>query len=530
MDQFTDFFDNRYPGLPDSVIEAVWNQNNGSLENVILRLDEIQLEVRQMKLVKTKPTTEPEYLSDTQLKPLSNNQYPTTQDNYPTEHVRTTQPKYPPIPKRAHYNNNPNTEHISYPSTPPVPTGRGTPNQGNQNYYSSMNIPQNPYYGSRGPNGSPVVVGYNNRSTNSPVGYPAGIPSIPSNAPPLPSRTHLENPTDNSKLTSSYSSPLQHMIMNKVDDKPVLKAIAGAMTSVFGNATTSCADLLPEQVTSFVENGFLLVPNAVPMDKIKAAKRDINRFIARPTTKAQMKKYQKLSYGNHELMTSNSIRELFYGSDALAYVEALLGKHHPVWSGQIALRFPGYSCIEELVKDPEAGDKIGFMRLIMGKSSGELTPLPDFDRFWHIDGSPGGLDVRAGTFKNFSILLGVLLGDVEEEMAGNLTVFPGSHKIIQDYINRRGGARAVAQDLSLDEMRKDVNPLLPEAVQLTGNAGDIVLVHYQVAHTIAPNLSADIRYCVYFRLTSKLRPEKLEFRPEAMENIWIEFDGLRKFF
>jgi hypothetical protein len=44
---------------------------------------------------------------------------------------------------------------------------------------------------------------------------------------------------------------------------------------------------------------------------------------------------------------------------------------------------------------------------------------------------------------------------------------------------------------------------------------------------IAPNISADIRYCVYFRVTHVGRPQK-SYRPECMTNIWLEYEGLRK--
>jgi len=53
-----------------------------------------------------------------------------------------------------------------------------------------------------------------------------------------------------------------------------------------------------------------------------------------------------------------------------------------------------------------------------------------------------------------------------------------------------------------------------------------VIAHYQTAHTIAPNISADIRYCIYFRVTHSCRKDKT-YRPDAMTNVWIEFEGLR---
>jgi hypothetical protein len=45
-------------------------------------------------------------------------------------------------------------------------------------------------------------------------------------------------------------------------------------------------------------------------------------------------------------------------------------------------------------------------------------------------------------------------------------------------------------------------PYLPisKPHQICAKAGDVILCHYQLAHTISPNTSPNIRYCVYFRL------------------------------
>jgi len=55
----------------------------------------------------------------------------------------------------------------------------------------------------------------------------------------------------------------------------------------------------------------------------------------------------------------------------------------------------------------------------------------------------------------------------------------------------------------------------------------VILAHYQTAHTVAPNISPDIRYCVYFRVTAGTRPDKMQFFPDAMQNIWLEYEGLQ---
>lgn len=62
--------------------------------------------------------------------------------------------------------------------------------------------------------------------------------------------------------------------------------------------------------------------------------------------------------------------------------------------------------------------------------------------------------------------------------------------------------------------------------QILVNAGDIVLAHYQTAHSIAPNVSPHIRYCVYFRLHHS--SHQIDHgKPDCLTNIWIDYDGIR---
>ena len=41
--------------------------------------------------------------------------------------------------------------------------------------------------------------------------------------------------------------------------------------------------------------------------------------------------------------------------------------------------------------------------------------------------------------ENFTLLVGVMLSDADIDLAGNLTVYPGSHQILEDCIREAGG-------------------------------------------------------------------------------------------
>ena len=113
------------------------------------------------------------------------------------------------------------------------------------------------------------------------------------------------------------------------------------------------------------------------------------------------------------------------------------------------------------------------------------------------------------------MLVAIYLSDVPNPYAGNFTVWPGTHRAFERYF-RQHGAEAL-----LDGMP----PIdLPRPRQITGAAGDIILAHYQIAHTAAPNVSPHTRYAVFFRMRHVDHPS---FRPEAMTDIWLEWEGLR---
>ena len=115
--------------------------------------------------------------------------------------------------------------------------------------------------------------------------------------------------------------------------------------------------------------------------------------------------------------------------------------------------------------------------------------------------------------KNFTVLAGVLLADVEFPNSGNLTLYPGSHLVIAEVIREMGGADALISlakkqgKLEFDLLKELVDSKgVGNPVQFCGKAGDVILAHYQTAHTIAPNISSDVRYCVYFRMHHRLHP------------------------
>ena len=153
---------------------------------------------------------------------------------------------------------------------------------------------------------------------------------------------------------------------------------------------------------------------------------------------------------------------------------------------QIAARFPGAFCMPD-----------------------SFVPVPSWKSFWHIDGMH-----EPPLIGNFTLLVGIALRDVTQDLCGNFTVFPRSHFVLQDYFRKHGFAEAYRGLKTL--------PALPleDPVQVHLRAGDCILAHYQLAHTIAPNCGSEIRTMLFYRLNVHADGHT----PDSMTDIWRDWN------
>ncbi|HEX8499048.1 MAG TPA: hypothetical protein VF659_00555, partial [Pyrinomonadaceae bacterium] len=100
-----------------------------------------------------------------------------------------------------------------------------------------------------------------------------------------------------------------------------------------------------------------------------------------------------------------------------------------------------------------------------------VAPVP------HIDGFASGLNgLEERKIYSLTALVGVFLTPVLRPYAGNFTVWPGSHYVYESYFRQRG----------IEAMREPMpTPDVGQPMQLECNVGDVVLFHYQLAHTAA---------------------------------------------
>lgn len=220
-----------------------------------------------------------------------------------------------------------------------------------------------------------------------------------------------------------------------------------------------------KQLRAFVQDGWTVLPRAVDRERIDAVVRRINHALGAGMDVAEAERRQVLT-STPELRSHDEVMALLFSSAAWPVAEALFAPRRlrrPT-QAQIALRYP----------------------TVDGDHDGEAPLTP------HIDGRPLGWN-GVDEYRNFNLLVGVLLRDVTAPMTGNLAVWPGSHRQYAEWFVEHG-----TDGIALRAEMPSV--ALEEPVHVLGRAGDVVLAHYQLGHTVAEHYGPDIRYAVYFRL------------------------------
>jgi hypothetical protein len=248
--------------------------------------------------------------------------------------------------------------------------------------------------------------------------------------------------------------------------------------------------LTRRQKRHFYEEGYVVVPGAVPRLMVDAARQAINHSVGSVGVREENSAQYRPAALCDELRSQALMTGLFNNASVIGAAESMIGEGnlHPAGGVQIALRFPG-------AVGTDAGEPHGHLD---GLGSGT-------------NGTPKGEYVRG-----FTALAVIYLGDVPEPYSGNFTVWPKSHTFFRDYFTENGHG-VLAEGMPRVE--------LPEPpVQITGSAGDLVLAHHQIVHTAAPNGSANIRYAAITRLRHL---DIKENGPDVYTDIWREYPGLR---
>ncbi len=250
--------------------------------------------------------------------------------------------------------------------------------------------------------------------------------------------------------------------------------------------------LSDSQKQTFVREGYLQIPNAIPRHLVDRALRAVNHSIGHVGKTGEDRERHRSPFFCAELLESDVILDLYRKSNVMAIAESMLGTGN-VLDVKSAKPYPRF---------PDAPD----------------TTSPRLGG--HIDGVGSGSNgMPKGYYRrSFSMFAVIYLDDVPEAESGNFTVWPQSHETFAEYF-RQHGHTVLAKGTPRIEMPCD-------PVMVTGKAGDLILAHHQIYHAGGYNLSARVRHAAIARLKHK---ECDTYGHDAYANIWQEWDGLKKF-
>ncbi|NVI89328.1 phytanoyl-CoA dioxygenase family protein [Actinomadura sp. BRA 177] len=144
----------------------------------------------------------------------------------------------------------------------------------------------------------------------------------------------------------------------------------------------------------------------------------------------------------------------------------------------------------------------------------QLFPNVQPVKAMHVDGvACPHLD--PGQLRTFSLLVGVVLSDISDPVAGALRYLPGGHHTM---------ARWFSEEWSLG-MTDQVPPTVDQqdGVPFLGIPGDILLMHHLVPHAVGRNHLPFPRIMAYFRVS---HPAHADQRLRALCDPWLDYPPL----
>lgn len=242
--------------------------------------------------------------------------------------------------------------------------------------------------------------------------------------------------------------------------------------------------LSEKQLSEFGERGYLVIPNVVEPDIMDRARRRIDDTVdADPPAEGHTgHHFYFLNDEDEPALIAPLTATGTEGASSFAHAEALTapGALEQLWQIQVALNIPPFS------------HRPG--RPHIDAQNSEPTP---------------------GVVPNtFTLLAGVFVTDQLNQDSGNLWIWPGTHLTHAEYFQQNGVEMFCAYP--------DIE--LPEPVQVTARAGDLLLAHYLLGHNIGGNTSERTRRMLYYRISARGhvdQPERILTEP------WYEYDAVR---
>lgn len=291
--------------------------------------------------------------------------------------------------------------------------------------------------------------------------------------------------------------------------------------------------LSANQKRSFKRNGFLVLPDAIDDEQYARAREVLWDVI--PEDRDDPDSWFERNGDHDELFHRNSssdsasrftdvepFEQIF--RDVYPYAEELIGKG--VLAGPDER--PAEYCLHggHLLASREDGelavDHNGAIGPILQYPSNLVDDRSqpfDYRQGWHVDGGTGpyavGTDV---TYLPFTLGVAVYFDSVEPR-GGGFTVWPGSHRATEEYFQTHTYAEYAANGGNVLE-GIDLGP----AMEITGEAGTLVLWHHNLVHGPAPNHSERVRMAGFQRIA---RTDIADVNESHLGDCWLQYDAIR---
>jgi hypothetical protein len=264
---------------------------------------------------------------------------------------------------------------------------------------------------------------------------------------------------------------------------------------------------------TFKRNGFLVVEDAVPQSVCESAREAVWAAVPEdPDDVAALRAAESPGNFGHQRAGRNELAETLPTAEpfeamldaVFPYAETLVGAGNLPEPGE---DLPDTDCLHStavnpVVRYPGAGADWA------DPNGSEANPPVEAELSPHVDGLGNGTP---------STLIAVVLFDRIYPRDGGFTVWPGSHRLVTDWL-------ADNPTETIDPLPDAVEEAMGPGFEVTGSAGTAVIAHNKTLHAAGPLYGDRPRMAAIANLS---RTDIDDMGEEYMTDPWAYWDGVR---
>ena len=243
--------------------------------------------------------------------------------------------------------------------------------------------------------------------------------------------------------------------------------------------------LTMEDAPAFIDDGILVRRGLVPHELTRRARERIMAWYREEMDTGLIHQYTQRTFAP-QMGSHPDLLALFDNLGVVDLVNGLIGEPAPVTTTQIQIRLPE-AHLEE--GQPEKSMHV----------DGVACPHLDPDEL-----------------RTFSLLVGVVLSDLDDPEGGALHYQPKGHYAMAEWF-RSAWALGLTEQVPPHLSTNRGTPFL-------GRTGDVVFMHHLVPHSVGRNLLDHPRIMAYFRVS---HVDHASRRLEALKDPWLDFPPIQ---